>query len=99
MANNIVSYIFLGVVVVFIFMINSINLKKNRAIHARAVMLNLKDKHEKNPDGITDEELGKAVQAYNDAASEFNAAISSGVGTILNVMLRYPEFEIVSVED
>lgn len=99
MANNIVSYIFLGAVVVFIFMINTINLKKNRAIHARAVMLNLKDKHEKNPDDIAGEELDKAIQSYNDAAAEFNAAISSGIGTVLNVLLRYPEFELVSVED
>ena len=99
MANNIVSYIFLGAVVAFIFMVNSINLKKNRAIHARAVMLNLKDKHEKNPDDVHEEDLCKAVQSYNDAADGFNAAISSGVGAVLNLLLRYPTFETVRDEE
>ena len=96
MANNLISYIFLGIVVVFIFLVNSINLKKNRAIHARAIMLNLKSKREGAPDSVSAEDVANAVANYDAAAELFNASISSGAGAILNVILRYPKFEKVS---
>ena len=96
MANNLISYIFLGIVVVFIFLVNSINLKKNRAIHARAIMLNLKSKREGTPDSVSEEDVANAVANYDAAAELFNDSISSGAGAILNVILRYPKFEKVS---
>ena len=96
MANNLISYIFLGIVVVFIFLVNTINLKKNRVIHARAIMLNLKSKREGAPDSVSEEDVANAVANYDAAAELFNASISSGVGAILNVILRYPKFEKVS---
>lgn len=96
MANNLISYIFLGIVVVFIFLVNTINLKKNRAIHARAIMLNLKSKREGAPDSVSEEDVANAVANYDAAAELFNASISSGAGAILNVILRYPKFEKVS---
>ena len=96
MANNLISYIFLGIVVVFIFLVNTINLKKNRVIHARAIMLNLKSKREGAPDSVSEEDVANAVANYDAAAELFNASISSGAGAILNVILRYPKFEKVS---
>ena len=96
MANNLISYIFLGIVVVFIFLVNSINLKKNRAIHCRAVMLHLKAKFENDPESTTAEDVANAVRQYNDCAAVFNESISGTMGAVLNVLLRYPEFEIVS---
>ena len=96
MANNLISYIFLGIVVVFIFLVNSINLKKNRAIHCRAVMLHLKAKFENDPESTTAEDVANAVRQYNDCAAVFNESISGTMGAVLNVLLRSPEFEIVS---
>ena len=99
MAGNIASYIFLGVVIAFIYLVNSINLKKNRAIHARAVMLNLKGKHSSSPESVSADDLQSATDAYNAAAIEFNASITAGAGAFLNVILRYPEFEPVCEQE
>ena len=93
MIHQIPSYIFLAVIIAFIYFVNSINLKKNRAIHARSVMLHLKAKYEENPDGISAEEIEKAIEQYTACAESFNEAISSSPGALLNVILRYPRFE------
>ena len=90
------GYILLAIVIAFIYYVNSINLKKNRAIHARAIMLNLKSKREGAPDSVSEEDVANAVANYDAAAELFNASISSGAGAILNVILRYPKFEKVS---
>lgn len=96
MIHQIPSYIFLTVIIAFIYFINSINLKKNRAIHSRAVMLSLKAKYEENLENITAEDVEKATRQYNENAALFNHAVSTPPGSLLNTILRYPNFEIIS---
>ena len=96
MIQQLPGYIFLAIVIAFIYYVNSINLKKNRAIHCRAVMLHLKAKFENDPESTTAEDVANAVRQYNDCAAVFNESISGTLGAVLNVLLRYPEFEIVS---
>ena len=94
MIQQLPGFILIAIVAAFIFMVNSINLKKNRAIHLRAVMLHFKNRIEDGTEEVAEEDFEKAVREYNQAAEEFNFAITSGVGTVLNKMLRYPLFEL-----
>ena len=97
MIHQLPGFILIAIVAVFIFMINSINLKKNRAIHLRAVMLHLKNRIQ-NGEDVPEEEFVKAVSEYNSAAGEFNFSITSGAGSVLNKILRYPVFELQESE-
>ena len=99
MLQQIPGYIILAMVIAFIFQVNSINLKKNRAIHNRAVMLNKKARHAEKPEEISSGDVSAAVHTYNLSAQEFNDSISSGVGSVLNFLLRYPAFEICSEDE
>lgn len=98
MIQQLPGFILIVVVAMFIFMVNSINLKKNRAIHLRAVVLHLKNRLQSEESEVTEEELEKAVSEYNSAAEEFNLSITSGAGAVLNKMLRYPLFELQDSE-
>jgi hypothetical protein len=97
MIQQLPGFILIAIVAAFIFMVNSINLKKNRAIHLRAVMLHLENRS-RSGEEVSEEELFKAVSEYNSAAEEFNISITSGAGSVLNMMLRYPLFELQETE-
>lgn len=98
MVHQLYGYVILAIIIVFIFVVNTINLKKNRAIHSRAVMLHLKAKHDEDPEAYSAEDLASAVRIYNLNAEAFNRSISSGFGAMLNALLRYPLFEIYPEE-
>jgi hypothetical protein len=60
-------------------------------------MLHLENRS-RNGEEVSEEELFKAVSEYNSAAEEFNISITSGAGSVLNMMLRYPLFELQETE-
>ena len=98
MIHQLPGYIILTAVCVFVYFVNSINLKKNRAIYSRAAMLALLEKR-KQENSVSDEELSEAVENYNRCATEFNNTISSGAGAAVNRILRYPLFETNSGQE
>ena len=94
MVQQLPGIIIVVVVAAFIFMVNSINLQKNRAIHLRAIMLHKKGEFEKGSEEFSADDVEKAVGEYNSAATIFNLSITTGAGVYLNKLLRYPEFEL-----
>ena len=94
MVQQLPGIIIVVVVAAFIFMINSINIQKNRAIHLRAVMLHKKGEFEKGNADVSEDDVEKAIGEYNSAATLFNLSITTGAGIYLNKLLRYPEFEL-----
>ena len=99
MIHQIPGFIIITAVCVFIYLINAINLKKNRTIYCRATMLALIARHQQEPDSVPEEELSDAIGKYNQAAEDFNNTVSSGTGAVLNRILRYPLFETHSSQE
>ncbi|MBQ4315384.1 MAG: hypothetical protein IJW08_08180 [Lentisphaeria bacterium] len=99
MIQHIPGYILIFCVGAFIFMVNSINLKKNRAIASRANMIGIKAAAEEENSGVSAGDVKQAVAKYNECAAIFNDSITSPFGSILNRMLKYPLFEIIEMDD
>ena len=96
MLQNIVNWILLGLIIGFIFMVNALAMKKKTAAQLRIMAEALKLRISELPVG---EESARLTQKWHElaadyrrAAAAYNQAISSPMGKILNLLLRYPAF-------
>ena len=91
-----INFLLLIWIIVFIFLVNSIAMKKKAAANALMMLRALKlRQQELSPGGELEkieQLLTNAERTYTAAAKKYNTAISTQPGKTLNIVLRYQTF-------